>query len=690
MESVFHTVVRPLTRTLRSLDTPDSALEPLRLRLYSKPTQVLLDASVSALAFFLAYTIRFDGSVPEAYSQQALRLIPFVALISTTALVLTGVYRFVWRWLTARDAAHILRSVVLGAATVALADSLRTILLDQPRIPLGVLVLYPILFYCGCLGLRIVRRMTHATTTGHDETFAGRRRRVVVAGAGREGVLFAGEIGRDSQFDWIGFVDDDPALQGRMILGRRVLGLASEPEIVLAEHGIDELILCMADAPLSKQLELASRWKSAGVAVSTMPGLADLATQKIEPPRPRPVNMEQLLNREVAALAPDIHTKAAYGHATIMVTGGAGSIGSEIVRQLTRLNPKRIVILDKDENAVFETHLALNDCAVPIHAVVASVRDADRIRRVFAEWKPDCVFHAAAYKHVPLMEEFPQEAILNNVGGTNNVLSAAVEHGVKTFVLISTDKAINPASVMGATKKLSEWLVQSYARRYPGKFCAVRFGNVLGSRASVVPIFQNQIREKKTITITHPDVSRYLMTISEATGLVIQAGSVAQSGDICFLDMGEQVRIVDLARQLIELSGLRPEKDVRIEFTGLRRGEKIVEELFSERETGIRGTSYPKVFVVDVDPPAEDFARMTFQPLIDAAKHGDAVGIMTILEQCQIGYRERTAANGHRRSFTAVSAIRREVGSDANSTGSFNEATPQSAARNNGGRGLSL
>jgi FlaA1/EpsC-like NDP-sugar epimerase len=352
--------------------------------------------------------------------------------------------------------------------------------------------------------------------------------------------------------------------------------------------------------------------------------------------------MEDLLGRESITYPHDLEELArVYRGCRILVTGAGGSIGSELVRQLREFGPSQLILLDKDENSLYETACETREDFAPVTEVVADIRDRDLMEKVFDQEKPDVVFHAAAYKHVPLMEHFPAEAVLNNVMGTRHVADISNRCGVKIFVLISTDKAVNPTSTMGASKRVAELLVQQLASNATRtRFCCVRFGNVLGSRASVVPLFQRQIRQGKNITVTHPEVRRYFMTIPEAVQLVIQAGSLGNRGEIFLLDMGDPVKIVDLARNLVELSGLVPDKDVTIEFTGLRPGEKLDEELLNTGERGVRSTKYAKIFVVEALKRDWSLLDRAVKDLEKAAHAGEASAIRSGLRSLNIGYQD--------------------------------------------------
>jgi len=508
-------------------------------------------------------------------------------------------------------------------------------------VPFGVLLIFPFFLFGTMLTARVARRViyNHAATAKQVTPATARGKRLLLAGAGEAGLYLLREL-RDTGVDVVGFVDDDQELQGRTIGGCRVLGPTHALESIVADHRIDEVILCMPSAPKAIMQRIAARCARMSINTSTVPTLWEIMSGHMSLGQLRSVNMEDLLGRNSVTAPDDVSGLAsAYASRRILVTGAGGSIGSELVRQLSQLNPSQLILLDKDENNLYEISCEIREEFDYVVAVVADIRSADVLQKVFERHRPEVVFHAAAYKHVPLMEDYPSEAILNNVMGTRHVAELAHMFGVETFVLISTDKAVNPASTMGASKRIAEMILQRLAANGSSThFCCVRFGNVLGSRASVVPLFQRQIRQGRNITVTHPDVQRYFMTIPEAVQLVIQAGSQGKKGEIFLLDMGDPVRIVDLARNLIELSGLVPGKDVKIEFTGLRPGEKMTEELLTAGERGVRSTAYPKIFVVSA--PDRNWSELpaTIDELELVARAGDTTRIHQILRQLNIGY----------------------------------------------------
>ncbi len=607
---------------------------------YSRPTQLVIDGAVVAISWALAYWIRFDGSVPAPHVRQFLSVAGYAILIQIGVSYLWGVYAFIWRFTGLREAIVIAESV----ASVTLGSiALRIAFLDYPplRVPFGVLLIQPVLVYTGFLGVRTLRRLQYSFQVRRRKGVASEEtKRLLLVGAGRAGQLLVRELEHLPGLHVLGFLDDDPRKQRRVINGVRVLGPTTKLKTFLESLEPSEVTLSMPSAPKSVAQRIVTVCEEAGVRVSTVPSLAEIALGRVSISRLRRVKMEDLLGRASIEYAKDDSALfQTYRDATILVTGAAGSIGSELVRQLREFGPGALIMLDKDENGLYEIGLETRETFGNASEVIADIRDKDRLRQVFSEFRPQVVFHAAAYKHVPLMELHPCEAILNNVVGSRNVVDLAAEFAVRSFVLVSTDKAVNPTNVMGASKRIAETIVQRRASDGgPTRFCCVRFGNVLGSRASVVPLFQRQIREGRNITVTHPDVQRYFMTIPEAVQLVIQAGSLGRRGEIFVLDMGDPVKIVDLARGLIELSGLVLDRDISIEFTGLRPGEKMFEELLIGSESGIRNTRYPKIFVAAAlwrEWPRLDQA---VQLLESAAREGDAERIYSLLNVLDIGY----------------------------------------------------
>ena len=431
--------------------------------------------------------------------------------------------------------------------------------------------------------------------------------RVLLVGAGTAGHVVINEIKRNPQMKKkiVGLLDDDVNKVGRRIHNIKILGTTDDVEKIVNQHHIDEIIITMANVSKEEKKAIIEKCQQTKCKLKTLPGMYEIIDGKVDIKKIRDVEIEDLLGRE--PIKTNLKEISDYvENKVVLVTGGGGSIGSELCRQIATFNPKHLIIVDNYENnayAIQQELIRKYGNTLNLSTIIASIREEVRMEEIFKEYRPEVVFHAAAHKHVPLMENAPSEAIKNNIFGTYKVASLADKYKVKRFVLISTDKAVNPTNIMGATKRAAEMIIQTLNEKSDTEFVAVRFGNVLGSNGSVIPLFKNQILEGGPVTITHPDIIRYFMTIPEAVGLVIQAGAMAKGGEIFILDMGEPVKIVDLANNLIKLSGFEPGEDIKIEFTGLRPGEKLYEELLMSEE-GLTSTDNKKIFIgkpVDFD-----------------------------------------------------------------------------------------
>lgn len=467
------------------------------------------------------------------------------------------------------------------------------------RIPFLVTLLAGILAMIFCNGIRIEWRLLRRSIIARAQLTEGTLQRTLIYGAGMAGSLVANEYRRNPHLGKkiIGFIDDDREKTGTYIGKIPVFGTSEDLETVMDQYQIEELIIAISQIDESVLKSVTMKAKNLNVTMKMMPGLFELIDGKFNVGMIRDVEVEDLLSRESIQL--DHGGISDYlENQVVMVTGGGGSIGSELCRQITKFNPKQLIIVDIYENNAYDLQNELLQQYPNINLVtlIASVRDRERLNQIYQTYQPNVVFHAAAHKHVPLMEVSPSEAIKNNVIGTLNCAELAHEHGVKRFVLISTDKAVNPTNVMGATKRLCEMIIQSINPVSETEFVAVRFGNVLGSNGSVVPLFKKQIAKGGPITLTHKDITRYFMTIPEAAQLVLQAGGFAQGGEIFVLDMGKPVKIYDLAENLIKLSGYEPHVEIPIEITGLRPGEKLYEELLMDEE-GLTQTRHQKIFI---------------------------------------------------------------------------------------------
>ncbi len=615
--------------------------------IYNRVWHLLFDSATVASAFLIAYLLRFDGIPPQVYQRQFVLLLPYTVILYVGMNLVWRVYSFVWRFTSLREGLVLLLSVA-SSGLIALIIRIVALQAIPPLwVPFGVLLAQPGLTFIGLLGMRTLRRIQYNYLVRNREEIVSpkEKKRVLLIGAGNAGMMLVSELERHRRFKIIGFLDDDRRKQGTVISGIRVLGTTRDVSTVVREKAVQEVIFCIPTAPKSLFRRVTADCEALGIPASSIPSLSEIVLGKVKVGQLRPVRMEDLLGRaSVEFDSNDRELMETYSGKRILVTGAAGSIGSELVRQLGEFNPTKLILLDKDENGLYEIGLEIReDFRGDVAEIVADIRDRNRMEKVFQRLKPEAVFHAAAYKHVPMMEYHPSESVLNNIIGTMNVVSLSSEHGAEFFLLISTDKAVNPTSVMGASKRVAEMIVRYTASQGKGntRFCSVRFGNVLGSRASVVPLFQKRIAQGKNIQVTHPEIKRYFMTIPEAVQLVIQAGSLGRHGETFVLDMGYPVKIVDLARDLIEQSGLIPGKDIEIEYTGLRPGEKLFEELLLTAQSGARSTKYPKIFVDKAIQYDWLLLERALKSLEEAARNEDAEGIYQTFQSLNIGYQRK-------------------------------------------------
>jgi FlaA1/EpsC-like NDP-sugar epimerase len=549
------------------------------------------DAAALVFSGLLGLWLRFEGAPPPQFIFVWLRYMVLAVPLYLVCYYYFGLYRRLWRYATAQDLLDI-SAVVLLATTILIV-----LIYAIPGVgfPRSVVLMSWLINTAAVGSMRFVVRIRRGskrgvTTQGHKPT--------LILGAGEAGRMLIAEAAKHPELDYhiIGFLDDDRQKVGLEIAGVPVLGTLSLLEDVAQAHGVTQIVIAMPSAPYATIRSLVQRSAALGIKAQTMPGLYGILHNHVDVPLIRDVQIEDLLPRPEIKL--DCAGIAGYLAAkTVLITGAGGSIGAELSRQIAGFEPKHLVLLGRGENSIYDIHKELlrDFPYLKITPVIADIQDAPRINHIFAVHKPHVVFHAAAHKHVPLMEQNPTEALKNNVFGTQNVAEAAHTHKAERFVLVSTDKAVNPTSVMGASKRLAELVVQSINQQSLTRFMSVRFGNVLGSRGSVIPLFKEQIARGGPVTVTHPEMTRYFMTIPEAVSLVIQAGGMGQGGEVYVLDMGAPVRIVDLARDLITLSGLTPHTDIPLEFVGLREGEKLFEELFAATEE-VCATEHQRIF----------------------------------------------------------------------------------------------
>lgn len=562
------------------------------LPLNKKNSMIFIDLVLGIASFYLAFYLRFDGVIPPGYYASFKTLFILYGFLKTAGFFLLGVYRRVWKYAGAGD----LFLVIYALSVTALGLVSASYFLQVP-VPRSVFILTWMLDIIFSGGIRAIPKLwLEKGKFFHNHKNV---KRLLVVGAGDAGVLVVKELFRQENPGLfpVGFIDDDPDKKDLKILGLPVLGTREDLETVAADNDIQEVLIAMPSATGKVIREIYEKCRLANIPVRTLPRMYDIINGHISVDMIREVRLEDLLGREPVKLDLDGIAEFIKGK-KILVTGAGGSIGAELCRQICRYDPGEIVLLGHDENPVFEIEMELQSRFphVTVFPVIADIKDAKRINQVFGRHKPEVVFHAAAHKHVPMMEANPGESFKNNVLGTKNVAEAADRFAAESFILISTDKAVNPTSVMGATKRIAEMIVQRLNDTSRTRFASVRFGNVLGSRGSVIPIFQEQIRQGGPVTITHPEMCRYFMTIPEAVELVLQAASMAGGGEVFVLDMGEPVKIVDMARELIRLSGFEPDKDIKIQFTSIRPGEKLYEEILTNDEE-VTATKHQRIFI---------------------------------------------------------------------------------------------
>ncbi len=600
----------------------------------------LIDAVLLPAVAVLAFAVRLDVA---QLSRVRTTMIVFIGVLVPLKLVVfyyAGLYSRLWRYASVDELVRII-AATFGGELIGAALFLAVVVPFQgiTTFPRSVLIIDALLTVLAVGGPRFaIRFLYRGAAHGRGPGGRGEATKVLVVGAGDAGAMIVKEMRERPGLGFrpVAYVDDDPSKHGIRIHGTPVRGDRHAIPSLVAQHGIDEVIIAMPSAPGRAVRDVVRICEGAGVRAKIVPAIADILFGRVSLKDVRNVQIEDLLRREPVRTDMSEVERMIRG-TRVLVTGAGGSIGSELCRQIARFGPSRLVLLGHGENSLFSIHAEL-EFSVPdvvISTRIADTRDEARLRAVFAEHAPLVVFHAAAHKHVPLMEENAQEAVTNNVLGTWNVLRVSEEFGVKRFVYISTDKAVKPSSVMGATKRVGELLVREAARRLHLPYVSVRFGNVLGSRGSVVPFFQAQIARGGPVTVTHPEVRRYFMTIPEAVQLVLQAAALGEGGEVILLEMGEPIRIVDLARDLIELSGLEVGKDIEITFTGLRPGEKLTEELFVDAEQYVH-TKHEKLFALrngDDGLPSGPALEAEIQTLLDVSRNGDDIVVRRALKR---------------------------------------------------------
>jgi FlaA1/EpsC-like NDP-sugar epimerase len=601
---------------------------------------LMADLFLVIVAVIGSYALRFElGNFFFFYFPSAMWMIIVALLIKPITYYFFGLYRRMWIYASTRELTLIVAAVTTASVVVSAVMTLLIVLRVFVGFPRSVLVIDFLLSLILAGGMRFTLRLlaeSRVNQAVNSRLLPKQQQKVLIVGAGDAGALVVRELQKNPQLYQvaIGFLDDNPAKQRQQIYGIPVVGTLTDLPRALDIYHVDQVIIAIPSAPGRVVRLVADGCRSHGISFRTMPGIYELLGGKVNVSRLREVDIADLLRREPTHIDEEI-VGATIGGRVVLVTGAGGSIGRELCRQIVRWGPSELILMGHGENSIFEALIELreNFPSLLIRPVIADVRDKNRLVSVFKRHRPDIVFHAAAHKHVPMMESNVEEAVTNNILGTRNVVDVALECGVERLVMVSTDKAIRPVNIMGATKRVAEMIVLDAAMRSGRAFSVVRFGNVLGSRGSVVPLFKRQIARGGPVEITHPDMRRYFMTIPEAVHLVLQAASMGQGGETFVLNMGEQVRILDLAEDLIRLSGLEPGRDIEIVFTGIRPGEKLSEDLF-EGEHPFDKTRHPDIFRLEnsCGDLQGDVLQTMIGELTRLAREGDAQSIIAVLD----------------------------------------------------------
>ncbi|WP_419786329.1 polysaccharide biosynthesis protein [Pseudodesulfovibrio sp.] len=593
----------------------------------------LADMVIFTVSLLAAYSFRFDFDIPAGYFIQYKGMIKYVLTFKAVIFLTFGLYRGMWRYTSLDDYWKLLRVTGLQSLVLISFVLFRFSFIGVPR---SIFVFDWVLTLVLCSGLRLSIRALFSRKATHV-AYAEDRKTVLVVGAGSLAEKISRELNANpAQYRLLGFLDDNPAKRGRTIHGKPVLGKVADLRSVGERGNVEEVFIAVSEASAEQMRRIVETCKASGIPYKILPAMTEIMDGKVDIATLREIDYLDLLGRSPVSL----DTGRIQGYLsgrTVLITGCGGSIGSELCRQIIRFAPGHVVLVDSSEYNLYEIQMELHHGFgfTNYSTVLGSIADSDLMRRVFAEHRPDVVFHAAAYKHVPMLERNPWQAVRNNIQGSRTVMEVAVDSGVERFVVVSTDKAVRPTNVMGASKRVTELLMQSLNGRGT-RFMAVRFGNVVGSSGSVVPLFRHQIEAGGPVTVTHPEVTRYFMSIAEASQLILQAGSMGEKGtggEIFVLDMGVPVKIADMARDLIRLSGKEPDVDISIVYTGLREGEKLYEELITEGENIVR-TEHDKILVLGSDtPPDLEELEQVIADLLRASDECDGDRIRGLLHR---------------------------------------------------------
>ena len=595
------------------------------MRSYLLPGLLLIVDVITIIGVALiSLLIRFDGYITPHYMHQMVDALPIMVISYIVMLLSMHLYTRIWRYAGMREMVAVLIATTLGAGLFYTG-----MYVFDKSLPRSIYLISWILS-TGVIGIgRMVLHYIAMRYGGKQSTDADMVNTLII-GAGDAGATIAREIERYHKRSRkvIGFIDDDESKFNRLMGGVRILGNRHDIPSIVKENKVKEIIIAMPSVTRNEIRNIMEICSPLKCKVNTLPGMYQLLDDEVLVSHLHPVSIEDLLERDEVRLDMDI-VEHYIRDKVVLVTGAGGSIGSEICRQIMRVGPKQLLLLGHGENSIYLINQELKNIYKdgPIIPIIADIRDKQQLDQIFTQYNPQVVFHAAAHKHVPLMEIQPMAAVLNNIYGTRNVADVAGRHGVERFVMISTDKAVNPTSVMGATKRVAEKVIISMNDTYDTKYITVRFGNVLGSRGSVIPLFKKQIEAGGPVTVTDPEMTRYFMTIPEASQLVLQAGAMGKGGEVFLLDMGEPVKIIDLARNMIRLSGLEPDKDIHIKITGLRPGEKKYEELLTSEE-GTNRTNHTKIFEAALDTVDRDWLIEKISTFDSCETDMDVIGVL--------------------------------------------------------------
>ena len=595
------------------------------MRSYLLPGLLLIVDVITIIGVALiSLLIRFDGYITPHYMQQMVEALPIMVISYIVMLLSMHLYTRIWRYAGMREMVAVLIATTLGAGLFYTG-----MYVFDKSLPRSIYLISWILS-TGVIGIgRMVLHYIAMRYGGKQSTDADMVNTLII-GAGDAGATIVREIERYHKRSRkvIGFIDDDEAKFNRLMGGVRILGNRHDIPSIVKENKVKEIIIAMPSVTRNEIRNIMEICSPLKCKVNTLPGMYQLLDDEVLVSHLHPVSIEDLLERDEVRLDMDI-VEHYIRDKVVLVTGAGGSIGSEICRQIMRVGPKMLLLLGHGENSIYLINQELKNIYKdgPIIPIIADIRDKQQLDQIFTQYNPQVVFHAAAHKHVPLMEIQPMAAVLNNIYGTRNVADVAGRHGVERFVMISTDKAVNPTSVMGATKRVAEKVIISMNDTYDTKYITVRFGNVLGSRGSVIPLFKKQIEAGGPVTVTDPEMTRYFMTIPEASQLVLQAGAMGKGGEVFLLDMGEPVKIIDLARNMIRLSGLEPDKDIHIKITGLRPGEKKYEELLTSEE-GTNRTNHTKIFEAALETVDRDWLMKKIGTFDSCETDMDVIGVL--------------------------------------------------------------